>query len=226
MKYAKGGVIMPQFKVGDLVRVADGGQHYSTYAEWVEKNAPDALQEWETGRHYTVHNLEGRVVVAAPHGGLSGSNDTLYLVRATDGSLFLIGEDGLGLVERSHRNAKIIITTDGRTTLARLYDGKTVIKSAEAKCAPSDEFDFKVGAKLAFDRLMSKPEPEYYSGKVVCVESDGGFTVGKLYEFDNGKVKDDDGAMRPLSRYRVKTLEDWNTSKRRSRLARFIEFKG
>lgn len=70
------------------------------------------------------------------------------------------------------------------------------------------------------------PEPEYYSGKVVCVESNGDFTVGKLYEFKDGKVVDDNGNMRPMSGDRVTTLEDWNSNKERSRLARFIEFKG
>lgn len=51
---------------------------------------------------------------------------------------------------------KIVITTDGVTTLARLYDGSKVIKSAEAKCSPKDTFDFAVGAKLAYDRLMEE----------------------------------------------------------------------
>lgn len=55
---------------------------------------------------------------------------------------------------------KIVITTDGKTTLARLYDGSKVIKSAEAKCSPEDTFDFAVGAKIAYDRLMGIPVGE------------------------------------------------------------------
>ena len=51
---------------------------------------------------------------------------------------------------------KIVITRDGKTTLARLYDGKTVVKSAEAKCGPRDEFSFIEGARLAFERLMGE----------------------------------------------------------------------
>lgn len=51
---------------------------------------------------------------------------------------------------------KIVITHDGKTTLARLYDGKTVVKSAEAKCDPRDEFSFIEGARLAFERLMGE----------------------------------------------------------------------
>jgi hypothetical protein len=55
---------------------------------------------------------------------------------------------------------KIVITTDGKTTLARLYDGKNVVKSAEATCSPEDIFDFMTGAKLAMERL-SAPEEKF-----------------------------------------------------------------
>lgn len=56
------------------------------------------------------------------------------------------------------KDQKIIITTDGKTTKARLFDGKELIKSAEAKCHPDDEFDFETGAKVAFDRLVEREE--------------------------------------------------------------------
>lgn len=49
---------------------------------------------------------------------------------------------------------KIVITTDGVTTTAKMYCGKEVIKKAEAKCAPGDKFDFEFGARLAMDRLV------------------------------------------------------------------------
>ena len=54
---------------------------------------------------------------------------------------------------------KIVITTDGVTTTARLYNGKSVIKTATAKCAPDDTFDFQIGAKIAFDRLTGFINP-------------------------------------------------------------------
>ena len=86
---------------------------------------------------------------------------------------------------------KIIITTDGKITLARLFDGKTVVKRAEAKCAPSDTFDFGVGAELAVKRLMgAKPVTEPIkseSVKLYCVKSykpGEWFTKGKVYETD------------------------------------------
>lgn len=49
---------------------------------------------------------------------------------------------------------KIVITTDGVTTTAKMYDGKNVVKTATAKCSPDDEFNFETGAKIAFDRLI------------------------------------------------------------------------
>lgn len=51
---------------------------------------------------------------------------------------------------------KIVITTDGAETLDRLYEGDKVVKKATAKCSPNDTFDFNVGAKLAFERLMNE----------------------------------------------------------------------
>ncbi|MGL5995972.1 MAG: hypothetical protein ACRC1I_05530, partial [Pseudomonas proteolytica] len=72
-----------------------------------------------------------------------------------------------------------------------------------------------------------EPEPEYFSGKVVCVSSgDEYFTVGKMYEFVNGEIKDDDGDERPMYADEwFKSVEEWN-SEYGIPIARFIEFKG
>lgn len=67
-------------------------------------------------------------------------------------SMFIFSEDTF---EKKHHQ-KIVITTDGAETLARLYDGDKVVKKAVAKCSPDDTFDFNVGAKLAFERLMNE----------------------------------------------------------------------
>lgn len=75
----------------------------------------------------------------------------------------------------------------------------------------------------------AEPEPEYFSGKVVCVEScNGDFTVGKVYEFVNGKVTDNDGIARPgrmWDKKLFKPVKEWNEACADS-IARFIEFKG
>lgn len=59
---------------------------------------------------------------------------------------------------KMRKDQKIIITTDGKTTTARMFEGKKLIKSAEAKCNPKDKFDFETGAKIAFDRLVDREE--------------------------------------------------------------------
>ncbi len=89
---------------------------------------------------------------------------------------------------------KIVITTDGATTTARLYDGEKVIKAAKAECSPEDDFDFKIGANIAFDRLVDneiKNPHKYYNGKVVFSENTGDFKEGVAYVFrSNGDVED------------------------------------
>lgn len=48
---------------------------------------------------------------------------------------------------------KIVVTSDGKRTTAKLYDGKNLVKTATASCAPEDKFDFNYGAALAIERL-------------------------------------------------------------------------
>lgn len=182
-------------------------------------------------------------------------------------------------------DSKIVITQDGKETLARLYEGGKVKKSAKAECSPDDTFDFSVGAKLAFERLIKTTpakiiigkkyrvigcsplprhcfkfgeiitpitvnsgyfygtaksgirqwinnedvelveEPKFYNGKVVCVEKKKehySYTVGKIYEFKNGRVKIDNGNEAPCTT-RVTSLDEWNDSSWAK--AKFIELK-
>ena len=77
----------------------------------------------------------------------------------------------------------------------------------EARCAPEDKFNFKVGMDFAYDRAYAKavevavkmncPEMRF-----VCVKSGGDFKSGIIYpvQYDNyGNlfVVDDDGDRRP-----------------------------
>lgn len=79
---------------------------------------------------------------------------------------------------KPEKHPVIVITTDGKTTTATMRDGKTVLKTATARCGKKDAFDFNEGARVAFERLQGREpfqhgmtNPEYYNGKVVCVES-------------------------------------------------------
>lgn len=110
---------------------------------------------------------------------------------------------------------KIVITRDGTETLARLYDGNKVIKTATAKCSPDDTFNFETGATIAFDRLFEKhekEEPKHFNGKVVCVnEHHAGFTIGKIYEFIDGQCLDDQKTLRP-THFKCKDLSFYGSA--------------
>lgn len=166
------------------------------------------------------YNIGDRVrIVACKHGHRFNLGDIVTIQKKSNDDYRAVSNDGTGWwitddeVEPIN-NKKIVITTDGNTTLARLYENNKVIKTAEAKCSPEDEFDFNVGAELAFNRLLGKPcgeeepKPKYYSGKVVCVTSrQKDFTVGKVYEIKDGKFTDNNGNPRPATEDRV-TCED------------------
>lgn len=55
-----------------------------------------------------------------------------------------------------NNDEKIVITHDGKTTTARLFNGKKLVKTATAKCAPEDTFDFMVGVELTMERLTTQ----------------------------------------------------------------------
>lgn len=124
---------------------------------------------------------------------------------------------------------KIVITTDGKATLARLYENGKVTKTAEAKCSPDDKFDFAVGAKLAFERLNEKTEPKkLFNGKAVCIEKANdycAYTVGKIYEFKDGATTLDNGGSYPKDGNKVTSIDDWNSRYPYEHLAKFLEIK-
>lgn len=84
------------------------------------------------------------------------------VISVYDNSIRVLGEVACGKRNDFYVNPdyfelipdqKIVITTDGKTTTAALYEGKRRIKDAKAVCASSDTFDFNYGATLALDRL-------------------------------------------------------------------------
>ena len=83
----------------------------------------------------------------------------------------------------------------------------------EARCAPEDKFNFKVGMDLAYDRAyakavevakkMNRPEMRF-----VCVKSGNDFTSGTIYsvqydDYGNLFVIDDEGDKRPTAYARI-----------------------
>ena len=99
---------------------------------------------------------------------------TAVKVLMDSGGIFVVAEENL-----KKTNETIVIYRSGNTVFAL---DKSTGKRASAKCNPKDKFSFKVGAELAFNRLMGKPEEpkdEIKVGDTVAVV-DVGHTYSKM----------------------------------------------
>lgn len=165
-----------KYKVGDKVRIV------SKWGNNCHQNSRGKMDKW-LGKVMTIRAAYG---------------DCTYGMKED------VGENG-GLNWLWNENCiaglacekKIVITTNGAETFARLYDRDKVVKTATAKCSPDDKFSFETGAKIAFERLFDSEEPKYFNGKAVCVNKYAGFTIGKIYEFVDGRCFDDQKEVRP-----------------------------
>lgn len=68
------------------------------------------------------------------------------------GEVFTVEEKYFDLVRKAKQETIVIYRNDNKVVAL----DKSTGEKAEAKCNPADEFDFRVGAKLAFSRLMDK----------------------------------------------------------------------
>lgn len=116
-----------------------------------------------------------------------------------------------GWIDCRVNDFKIVITTEGSTVLARLYEGKKVLEEAKATCSKDDKFVFATGAQLAFDRLMGNApkKEEWFTGKMVRTVSVFGtlYPSGKVYYYKDGYETDKTGKRR-LDPRRFHSAED------------------
>ena len=104
-------------------------------------------------------------------------------------------------------NKTVKCTMDYYVLLNGVPENSPRVAIGEARCAPEDKFNFKVGMDFAYDRAyakavevavkMNRPEMRF-----VCVKSNDCFKSGVIYPVqydDNGNlfVIDDDGDRRP-----------------------------
>lgn len=92
---------------------------------------------------------------------------------------------------------KIIITSDGITTVAKYLAGKKVLAKGVAKCKITDTFDFATGARLAFDRLITS---KYCIGDKVKVRND---LQNEVYYSSHGNLC---GSVEDMCKLRGKTV--------------------
>ncbi len=104
-------------------------------------------------------------------------------------------------------NKTVKCTMDYYVLLNGVPENSPRVAIGEARCAPEDKFDFKVGMDLAYDRAYAKAvevavKMNCPKMRFVCVKSVNDFTSGTIYPVqydDDGHlfVTDDVGDRRP-----------------------------
>lgn len=173
-----------KFKVGDTVRILDGSKIDGYTGGFNE------VMECMCGEIRTIKEVTSR--------GENGEKPCYYL----ENTHFLWDERGL---ERVDEKRKIVITTDGATTRAALYDGHKIIRESKAMCSKEDTFDFETGAKIAFEKLTAKPEESKHkkalkplNTKIFVIDGHSDFKSGHIYEIKDGKINLDNGCKYPV----------------------------
>ena len=110
-------------------------------------------------------------------------------------------------------NKKVECKLEFYVLLNGVPENRPRVAIGEARCAPEDKFNFKVGMDFAYDRAyakavevavkMNRPEMRF-----VCVKSGSSFKSGVIYPVrydDNGNlfVIDDEGDRRPTAYARI-----------------------
>lgn len=133
---------MSKFKVGDKVRVISNpntNMHYYM----------DDRSDWQAFV-FDMPSMAGKVVTI--------SSVSRYGYRIKEHEWNWTDEMFSGLATEPREF--IVIRRDGSDVIASHKRSDEIVKTAKAKCAPGDEFNFDTGAKLAFDRLMGRESDE------------------------------------------------------------------
>ena len=98
--------------------------------------------------------------------------------------------------EKPTREFKLIITSSGDTTTAKLIHGKDISEEATVTRYNKDEYSEKAAVEAVTKKIFGEDEKkeELFNGKVVCLMDltyIPKYTKGRVYEFVNGNCKDD-----------------------------------
>lgn len=149
-----------KFKVNDLVKIKDGSNILDFYGGWIEKMGD-----------YVGETAKIRRIKEVSHGKSAAylyGNPWVWDTRCFE----LVSKEKTPTFKK-YTNNTIVIYRDEQRVVA--LDKRTGEK-AVAKCSPEDKFDFEVGAKLAFDRLLSK-KPKFKVGDKVIGNGKASYTV-------------------------------------------------
>ena len=172
-----------KFKVGDMVVGNDDYRYFYTKKGWVGKvtavHRDGKIEVYgECGNHKQTFDVEPKYFDLVPTNEYK-IGDRVVIEKSniesthpcagkigtiTDGPIgntykWEVKVDGTKIwcdikCRATEQDEKIVITHDGKTTTATMYCADGSKKTATARCAPEDTFNFKFGAQLAMVRLM------------------------------------------------------------------------
>lgn len=190
-----------------------------TFKDFIEKNIGVQFDTGEEAREFLYECIKKKAVYAA---------EATELVKWPLSMVYCFNYGGCGMLtvgtlpprweQINYKDftfddstSEIHITVKGNQTHAILKEDGKVIKHEVAKCHPDDEFDFRAGAELAFDRLFDKEgviedceeEHEEDDKLLNCsfeVLSDNSryLTAGKVYDVVNGVFVADNKGSYPV----------------------------
>lgn len=79
-------------------------------------------------------------------------------IKGKDGHCWWEFDNEIVKAEGENMKDTIVIYRNGQETIALLKQDNKLIKKAVASCCPDDTYDFKVGAEIAYMRLMGAPK--------------------------------------------------------------------
>lgn len=183
---------MAKFKVGDRIEVinpdgtlcqkGDTGTIVSKERKYIRYD--EQSDEWR----YAVKT--DREIFHFPKGSIHSENN----------SFSYMSDYNMALIEETPtREFKLIITSKGDTTTAKLIHGKDVAKEATVTRYSKDEYSEKAAVEAVVKKIFGEDEKKNeankpYTGKAVWIcDNESVYTKGKIYEFVDGKFKHDLG---------------------------------
>lgn len=175
---------MAKFKVGDRVKIVRND--YLT----CEIGDTGTIMAYNSGIGYAV---EFDIPRPSYH-GCRGLTTPGYGQWALEKNIELIEP----IKDKPTREFKLIITSSGDTTTAKLIHGKTTTKEATVTRYSKDEYSEKAAVEAVTKKIFGEGEDEkndnLFNGKAVLISGEHMyFTKGKIYEFKNGNCVNDRG---------------------------------
>lgn len=181
---------MAKFKVGDRIKIVCND--YLT----CEIGDTGTIRAYDSGAGYAVefdiprYSYHGCRGLTKPGCGQWALEKNIELIKPTEEKPIKPTK------EKPTREFKLIITSKGVTTTAKLIHGKDISKEATVTRYSTDEYSEKAAVEAVVEKIFGEVEKkdELFNGKAVWICGEHiAFTVGKIYTFHNGNCVNDRG---------------------------------